>query len=66
MIVGSGTYKRADGRSYDAMILQTWDDTYWQILIIADNNTFVLANQHFNGFPVLETYQGSGLAGETG
>lgn len=48
------------------MILQTWDDTYWQILIIADNNTFVLANQHFNGFPVLETYQGSGLAGETG
>lgn len=53
---GPGTYTAANGDTFQAVILQTWDDTYWEILIVQDGTTFVHAVQNVNGLPIVETY----------
>ncbi|MDP6928164.1 MAG: hypothetical protein QF412_00555, partial [Planctomycetota bacterium] len=55
-ILGSGTYTGANQTDYPAMILRTWDDSYWEMIVIRDPNTHTHANQHTNGLPLIETY----------
>jgi hypothetical protein len=52
----AGTYTRANGSSYQAATLRTWDETYAEILVLIDANAFVHANQKVNGLPLIETY----------
>jgi hypothetical protein len=52
----AGTYTRENGSSYPALILQTWDGTYAEILVLLGPNTFVHANQNVNGLPITETF----------
>ena len=52
----AGTYTRASGSNYPAVILQTWDGNYAEILVFIDPNTFVHANQNVNGLPITYTF----------
>lgn len=54
--LGTGTYIAAGGQQYDAVIMRTWDDTYWELLILQSNTIFTHATQHVNGLPLIETY----------
>ena len=45
-----------DVSSYRALILQTWDGTYAEILVMLGPNTFVQANQNANGLPSAEPF----------
>jgi len=52
----AGTYTRANGSSFQAVILQTWDNSYAEILVLVDPSTFVHANQNVNGLPITDTF----------
>ena len=52
----AGSYMRENGSCYPALILQTWDGTYAEILVMLGPNTFVDANQNVNGLPITETF----------
>lgn len=56
---GTGTYTSPNGQQYDAVILRTWDDTYWELLIVQGPGTFTHAVQHLNGLPIVQTYFGN-------
>ena len=52
----AGTYTRANGSTFPAVILQTWDSNYAEILVLTDPSTFVHANQNANGLPITYTF----------
>ena len=54
--LGPGTYIAATGEQLDAVILRTWDESYWELFILQDNLTLIHATQHFNGLPIVQTY----------
>ena len=54
----AGTYTRANGSSYQAVILQTWDGNYAEILVLIDPSTFVHAVQNVNGLPITDSFNG--------
>lgn len=55
---GTGTYVTPAGQPFDAVILRTWDSSYWEILIVQDAGTIVHAIQHVNGLPIARGYAG--------
>ena len=54
----AGTYTRANGSNYPAVILQTWDGNYAEILVLIDANTFAHAVQNVNGLPITYIFTG--------
>src|SRR5262249_32877575 len=52
----AGTYTRANGSNFPAAILETWDQSYAEILVLIDSSTFVHANQNVNGLPITYTF----------
>lgn len=56
-IVGPGIYTNAKGVEYQAMVLRTWDSSYWEMFIFEDERNFAHLNQHTNGYPVISHYQ---------
>ena len=52
----AGTYTRANGSSFPAVILQTWGGNYAEILVLIDPSMFVHANQNPNGLPITYTF----------
>ena len=55
-IVGTGIYTAPDGATFQAMILQTWDVTYWEMIVVIDDRNFAHLQQHFNGLPLVLFY----------
>lgn len=55
-LYGTGTYVAANGEQFDAVILRTWDESYWELLILQGNWKFTHAIQHLNGLPIVDTY----------
>ncbi len=53
---GTGTYVDPLGQSYPAVILRTWDLTYWELLVIQSPTSIVHAIQHTSGLPIAQTY----------
>jgi len=49
----AGTYTRANGSSYPAVALQTWDGNYAELLVQSDANNFAHAIQNTNGLPIV-------------
>ena len=41
------------------MILRTWDDTYWELLVVQGPGTITHAVQNLNGLPIVQTYFGN-------
>lgn len=55
---GTGTYVAPNGQQYDAVILRTWDISYWELLVVENGAAFVHAIQNANGLPIAQTYRG--------
>ena len=53
---GTGTYVSAAGEPFDAVILRTWDESYWELFVIQNQSTIVHAIQHVNGLPIVRAY----------
>ncbi|MEM9383183.1 MAG: hypothetical protein AAGB93_24760 [Planctomycetota bacterium] len=53
---GTGTYVAANGQAFDAMIVHTWDDVYWELFVIQDGALFTHAVQHVTGLPIVEDF----------
>ena len=52
----AGTYTRANGATYPAVALQTWDSSYAEILVLTDSNNFAHAIQNTNGLPITDLF----------
>lgn len=53
---GTGTYVGASGQPYDAVILRTWDNSYWELLAVQSPTSLVHAIQNINGLPIVTFY----------
>ena len=53
---GTGTYVTANGQSFDAMIVHTWDDVYWELFVVQNGNLFTHAVQNVTGLPIIEDF----------
>lgn len=53
----AGTYTSVDGVQHLAVILQTWDNTFAEILVLTGPDSFTHAVQNSNRLPIINHYQ---------
>lgn len=55
--LGVGTYVSPSGAVFDAIVLGTWDEDAWELIVIESSTSFLHAHQRPDGLPLVQMYR---------